>query len=159
MSRWVLALPVVVVATLLTALALVAQTADPFVGTWKLNLTRSIPDPGRAPKSQTVKVEPAEGGYKITSDSVDAQGRSDHTETVQTFDGAESSVAGAPQPTTQAYRRIDDRTYEQVTRVNGRVAQTVRVVISPDGKTRTVDATGTNLVGQPVHHVSVFDRQ
>ena len=61
--------------------------------------------------------------------------------------------------TTRAYRRIDDRTYEFVTKVDGKVTTTTRSVAARDGKTRTTTTTGKDAQGQTVNNVQVFDRQ
>ena len=73
-------------------------------------------------------------------------------------DGKEYPV-DAPVPTTVASTRIDARTYERVTRVNGIVTMTSRTVISGDGKTRTTTTTGTDAQGRPVHERIVYDRR
>ena len=39
-----------------------AKVADPRMGTWKLNLSKSTYPPGLAPQSQTLKWEPAQDG-------------------------------------------------------------------------------------------------
>jgi hypothetical protein len=61
--------------------------------------------------------------------------------------------------TTRAYRRIDDRTYEFVAKVDGKVTTTTRSVAARDGKTRTTMTTGKDAQGQSVNNVQVFDRQ
>ena len=137
-----------------------AQAADNLLGTWKLNITKSKYNPGPAPKSSTTRwaTVPA-GGLKITSDGVDAAGKSTHTEIVTMFDGKEAELKGAAAPTTRLYSRIDDHTYEFVTRVNGKVTTTSRGTNSADGKTRTLVTTGTTPDGKPVNNTAVYDRQ
>jgi hypothetical protein len=48
-------------AVLTVAFAVSAQSADPWVGTWKVNLEKSKYSPGPPPKSAVRKVEPGEG--------------------------------------------------------------------------------------------------
>jgi hypothetical protein len=158
MRKWLL-VPVVVVAALATSNLVVAQTTDPMVGTWKQNIAKSTFNPGPPLKSRTVKFEVAQKGLKVTNDTVDAQGKSTHAESVLTLDGKESPNPNAPQPNTTIVSKRIGGGYETVTRVNGKVTITVRAVVSPDGKTRTMTATGTNVQGQAVHSVSVYDRQ
>jgi hypothetical protein len=58
------------------ALAAITFAADnPFMGTWKPNVTKSEFIPGPPPKSQTVKNEAQENGLKITDDLVAADGK------------------------------------------------------------------------------------
>lgn len=144
------------------ALGTLAQAQDPWIGTWKLNLAKSKYDPAAgAPKSQTVKQEALPGGgMKSTVDGVDAQGRTIHQEVTTHFDGKPSEVPGAADAkTTRVYKKIDNRTYEFVTSVDGKVTTTSRSVVSADGKTRTITTTGKNAQGQTVNNVAVYEKQ
>jgi hypothetical protein len=146
---------------MLVALPLIssAQAPQGFVGTWKQNVAKST---GSATpnRSQTVRYEAVPGGgLKIVGDVVDATGKAIHTETVTMVDGKEAERKGTAQPETRAYTRIDDRTIQFVTRVNGKVTTTARMTLSADGKTRTNVTTGTDAAGKPVNTTNVFDRQ
>ena len=54
---------------------------------------------------------------------------------------------------------VDGTHYEFVTRVNGKVTTTTRVVHASDGKTRTITTTGTNEQGQKVNNVVVWEKR
>jgi hypothetical protein len=139
-----------------------AQTPDASLGTWKLDLAKSKYEPANlAPKSQiSVQAAVPGGGMKTTVDVVDSEGKKLHTVVTTKFDGKPSEVVGAADAnTTRVYKRIDSRTYEFVTSIGGKVTTTSRSVVSADGKTRTVTATGKNLEGLTVHNVSVYVRQ
>ena len=138
-----------------------AQAPPSLLGTWKMNLAKSSYNPASlAPKSNTVKWESFEGSFKATTDGVDAQGKPTHTENVTKFDGKPTPLKGAPAAnTTRAQKRIDYHTFEFVDRVDGKVTTTTRVVISPDGKSRTNTATGKNAQGQTVNNVQVWEKQ
>jgi hypothetical protein len=43
--------------------------------------------------------------------------------------------------------------------VGGKVTTTSRVVVSADGKTRTITTTGTDTQGRTVNNVTVWDKQ
>lgn len=130
------------------------------LGTWTLNVAKSKYDPDPAPKSQTtIQSGVPGGGMKAISDQVDASGRTLHTEITTMFDGKEAVLNGAAVPTTRVYKRIDDRTYEFVTRVQGKVTTTTRVAIAADGKTRTITTTGTDEQGRRVNNVALWDRK
>jgi hypothetical protein len=76
------------------------------------------------------------------------------------FDGKDNPVKGAPAPnTTAAYKRIDDRTFEVMGKVDGKATITTRVVISGDGKTMTATQTGRNYQGESVNNVIVATKQ
>ena len=139
-----------------------AQSPDPWIGTWKVNLAKSTYSPGPKPTvAGTVKVEAvAGGGMKTTIDGTNPQGQPTHTETIGTFDSKDNPVKGAAAPkTTTAYKRIDARTFEAMGKVDGKPTVTTRVTISADGKTLTASQNGKSLEGQTVKNVIVADRQ
>jgi hypothetical protein len=138
-----------------------AQSTDPWIGTWKVNLTKSTYRPGPKPtEAATVKMEPLAGGFKTTIDATNPQGQPTHTETVGKFDGKDNPVIGAPAPnTTSAYKRINKRTFEVLGKVDGKPTVTTRVMISADSKTMTATQTGKNAQGKNVNNVIVADKQ
>jgi hypothetical protein len=139
-----------------------AQSSDPWIGTWKVNLPKSTYSPGPKPTvAATVKIEPAPGGaFKTTIDGADPKGQPTHTEVVGTFDGKDNPVKGAPAPnTTTAYKRIDSRTFEAMGKTDGKPTVTTRVEISADGKTLTATQTGKTPQGETIKNVIVADRQ
>jgi hypothetical protein len=154
------------VTSLTTAVAL-SMTAVPLIGqssllqgTWKPNVAKSKYSPGPPPKSAMIKWEPLADGFTFTTDTVNAQGQAVRTETIEKRDGSDAPVKGAQTPgTTRFLKRIDDRTYEDGDKVNGKTTITRRLVIAPDGKTLTVTAKGTNAQGQVVNNVVVYDKQ
>lgn len=150
----------VVVALALLVVAVVAQSPDPLLGTWKVNLVKSTWSPGPSPKSQFSRWEALPNGQlKNINAAVDAKGQSTHSEIVVRFDGADLTLVGAAVPTTRAYKRIDGRTFEYVTKVNGKVVGTSRSVMAADGKTRTFTTTGTNAQGEPTKSVLIWEKQ
>lgn len=110
---------VTLIAMLGTGVTVMGQSSDAWLGTWRLNLAKSVYNPGPAPQSQTVNYEPAEGGLKEIIDGLNAQGQPGHVETVGKFDGKDSSMRGAQIPTTRAYKRIDDHRFESVEQRQG----------------------------------------
>jgi len=150
----------VLVSGCLIASLVQAQTGPAWAGTWKLNLAKSKYSPDPAPKTSTVKIEaPAGGGLKQTTDQVTATGESRHIEVTAMFDGKDAAVKGNPDVDTQAYKRVDDRSYEVTAKKNGKVTTVTKLTISADGKTRTATQTGTNPQGRTVNNTIVYDRQ
>ena len=144
------------------AAVIVAQSPDPWIGTWRLNLAKSTYSPANlAPKSQTVtQTALPGGGMRSVLEGVDAQGGTIRTDVTTMFDGKPSEVKGAPDAnTTRVYRRIDARTYEYVQSVAGKLTTTVRTVVAADGKTRTITTTGTNSQGIMVKNVAFYEKQ
>jgi hypothetical protein len=138
----------------------VVIAADNNVGTWQLNLAKSNYSPGPAPKSQTLKIEAwGDDGVKYAADGVGADGKPTHTEFQAKYDGKDYPFKGNPDADRLSYKRIDANTLEATTTLKGKNTTMVKVVVSADGKTRTVTQTGTNAQGQALNITSVYERQ
>jgi len=138
----------------------VAIAADNNVGTWRLNLAKSNYSPGPAPKSQTLKIEAwGNDGVRYAADGVGPDGKPTHTEFEAKYDGKDYPFIGNPDADRLSYKRIDANTLEATTTLKGKNATAIKVVVSADGKTRTVTQTGTNAQGQALHITSVYERQ
>ena len=134
--------------------------SDNHAGTWKLNLAKSSFSPGPAPKSQTLKVEAwGDDGLKYSADGVGPDGKPTHAEFQAKYDGKDAPFKGNPDSDTLAYKRIDANTLEATTKLKGKATITAKVVVSKDGKTRTVTQTGTDAQGRTVKNVLVYDKQ
>ena len=129
------------------------------VGTWRLNLAKSKYNPGPAPKSGTLIVEPEGQGLKATAEGVDAQGKPTKAEFVVIFDGNSHPVTGVPAYDASSYKRINDFTMEYTRTKNGNVIQTGTRVFSTDGKAATFTTKGVNANGQPINNVAVYERR
>ena len=150
----------------ISALALVSAFAaqaqsNPLVGTWKLNLEKSKYDPGPAPKSLTRKVDAQGDGVKYTFEGVAADGKAISYSFSVKFDGKDNPVMGsAPNGAdTISATRTDTHHYVATLKKGGTVVGTSKVTVSDDGKTTTVDATGTNMAGVKGHDLQVYDKQ
>ena len=142
------------------ALTAVVIAADNNVGTWKLNLTKSKFSPGPAPTSQTLKIEAwGEDGVKYVADGVGADGKPTHSEFSAKYDGKDYPFTGNPDADMLSYKRIDPNTLEASTKWRGKGTITAKVVVSADGKTRTVTQVGMNAQGQPLNVTSVYEKQ
>lgn len=140
--------------------AVLAQSSDPQIGSWKLNVAKSKYNPGPAPKSATTRIEAAGTGVKITVDQATADGKAIHWELTANYDGKDNRIIGTnPDADMAARTRIDANTIQTVNKKGGKVTTTQRSAVSADGKTRTVTTTGTNGLGQTVNNVAVYDRQ
>jgi hypothetical protein len=151
-------LAVVSVSCLALGAAVLAQDSN--IGTWKLNVAKSKFSPDPAPKSQTLKIAPwGSDGVTFTSDGIDAEGKPTHFEFQAKYDGKDMPVKGSPDFDTLAYKRIDANTIEATAKLKGKVVGTSRIVVSADGKTRTLNQTGTNAKGEKVNNTIVYEKQ
>ena len=145
---------------LVAGLALLsAQGADPRVGTWQVNVAKSKYSPGPAPKSQTLKIEAAGKGEKVTSETVSATGDKSVTEYTAEFDGKPHALKGSQLADMVTLKRVDANTTERVDSKGGKTMTTYHRVVSKDGKTMTVTSKGTNAQGQATSNVIVFEKQ
>jgi hypothetical protein len=146
------------VAFVATMSSVSAQATDPSMGDWKLNVGKSKFSPGPAPKSLTVKREPAAAGVKSTTEAVNPDDSKATTEYTANYDGKDVPLKGSPVADTVSLVRKDALTSVRTDKKAGKVVQTLTLVVDKDGKTFTVTVDGTNAKGEPVNNVLVFDR-
>jgi hypothetical protein len=132
--------------------------ADPHMGTWKLNQAKSKIKAGTR-KNTTVIYETAGDKVKITADGTDAKGKATRSVWTGRFDGRDYSVVGDSTSDARSYKKRDDRTSEFNTMNHGRLIGSGRVVVSADGKSRTVTVNGTDHDGKSFKNVAVYDKQ
>jgi hypothetical protein len=145
---------------LLVAATVFAQSKDPGMGKWKLNVKKSTYEPGPVPKSEIRVYEVWEkDGVKATITTVGDDDKSATRSYMAHYDGKDSTYFGTPDYDTVALKRVDPNTIEATQKKRGKVVATTRTVISADGKTRTVTTVGVNAKKQKINNVAVFDRQ
>ena len=152
-------IPKALAAMVILAATVLAQSKDPFVGTWQANIAMSKYTPGPAPTSITSTYEAAEQGYTVSVKTESASGPMAYSYTTN-LDGKHSTMTGNnPNADTLTVRRIDANTLESVSKKRGVETITQRNVISDDGKTRTVTTTGVDPQGYKVYNVAVFEKR
>ena len=138
--------------------AALCMAQSSMMGTWKLNEAKSKFGPG-ATKNSTVTYEAAGDNIKVTVDGTDSSGASVHSEWTGKFDGKDYPVTGDSTSDTRAYRKIDARTTTFTAKKDGNVTVKGRIVLSADGKARTVTTSMTNAKGEKVSSTAVYDKQ
>jgi len=150
--------------TLLLTLALcflgvaVSFADNPNLGTWKLNEAKSKIPPG-VMKNTTVVYEAADDSVKVTTDGTDKNGNPSHTVWTGKIDGKDYPLTGDPSADSRSYKKIDDHTMTLANKKDGNVVASGRIVISADGKSRTLHLTGTDAAGKKVTSSAVYDKQ
>jgi len=135
-----------------------AQGAEAMNGTWKLNLAKSIYNPGPAPKSQTLVIDGSDAARKIVVDVTPATGAAVHWE-VSGGSGKELPVVGTnPNADTYVFKRVNPTTLEAQYMKDGKPTLKQTAVVSADGKTLTVTASGTDVQGRTVNNIAVYDK-
>jgi hypothetical protein len=136
----------------------VSSAADVQMGVWKLNEAKSKFAPG-ATKNNTVVVEAASDQVKVTVDGTDKDGKPAHNEWTGKFDGKDYPVTGDPNSDTRSLTKIDDHTLGLNVKQGGKTTISGRIVVSADGKSRTVTTSGTDSNGKKVRSMAVYDKQ
>ena len=138
--------------------AAASSASDPNLGTWKLSESKSRFS-ATAAKNRTV-VYKAEGDQvNVAIDGIDAQGQPAHNEWTGKFDGKDYAIVGDPTATTRCYRKIDGQTTEFTNKKNGKVTLRGRIVVTADGKSRTVTGSGTEASGRKIKFTAVYEKE
>ena len=132
--------------------------SDVQMGTWKVNEAKSKFGPG-ATKNHTVVYEVAGDNVKVTVDGTDSDGKPMHSEWTGKFDGKDYPVTGDPNSDARSYTKIDDRTLGFNAKKGGNGTTSGRIVVSADGKSRTVTTSGTDPQGKKFTSTAVYDKQ
>ena len=160
-SRMIRSMVVLAVAALVAApfaLSVRAQ-ADPFAGTWTLNVAKSKYDPGPAGKSGSVTFT-----TKGTTVTAAITGVSDTGEAVKwgysgALDGKAHPLTGSPDGDMITLRQISPTSVETTYTLKGKVTLVNVRTVSADGKTMTVTTKGMNAAGQKVNNLQVFEKK
>jgi hypothetical protein len=135
----------------------VGLAADPQLGTWKLNEASSKLK-GTA-RNHTVVYAESGDNVTITIDGVDESGKAYKSEWTGKFDGKDYPVTGDATSDARQYIRANPNRLNFVSKLAGKVTLAGSVTVSADGKSRTVNATGTDAKGKKVAQTSVYDKQ
>ena len=142
---------------LMLGLCLVAVTCfaanESMMGTWKLDEAKSKLAAG-GPKNNTVTYEAAGDSIKVTIEGTAADGSALHSEWTGKFDGKDYPSTGNPNEDMRSSKQIDDHTLHVTSKKDGKVVLVAHVVISADGKSRTVTVTGTDAKGKKYKSVA-----
>jgi hypothetical protein len=133
------------------------QGVDPLIGTWKLNVEKSMGSTGSVPKSLTSTVAGEGQNLTNTGEGVDAQGQAFKVVFRHIYDGMPHPTTGNPDYNSTTYTRIGN-TINAIRFKDGKPVEVSQSVIVA-GKTWTVTAEGVNANNQPYHYVLVLDRQ
>jgi hypothetical protein len=127
------------------------------MGTWKLNEAKSKFAPGAA-NNHTVVYEAAGDQIKVIVDGTDSAGTATHNEWTGKFDGKDYALVGDPTADTRAYRKQGARTLLMTVKKAGKVTVSGRIVVTANGKSRTVTTTGTDAKGKRFKNIAVYDK-
>lgn len=133
--------------------------ADPFVGTWKMDPTKTKYKVGTAPKEQTVTITEegsdlnvvvagtaADGSKIAVSYTIPSAGGPGKIVESSSYDGVSGKRIG-PNERVMSYMK------------GGTTVYTAHSKVSTDGDSLSVSAKGVNALGQTVDASAVYDRE
>ena len=131
---------------------------NPNMGTWKLNEAKSKV-PARMLKN-TLVVYSADGdSIKVVTDGTDGKGSPMHTEWAGKFDGKDYPLSGDPTADSRSYSKVNEQTLTLDNKKSGKVAASGKIVVSPDGKTRTLTVSAKDSAGKKITSTAIYDKQ
>jgi hypothetical protein len=132
---------------------------DAWMGSWKLNEAKSKFSPGASKNTKVIYSAQPGDLIQIMTEGVDKDGKKTRSVWTGKFDERDYLVSLDDSHDVRSYKQIDANTLEFTVKKETQVIATGRVVLSADGKTRTVTTTGTGPDGQKFENVAVYDKQ
>lgn len=148
--------------TLAITSAAVAFAADHSLGTWKLNVEKSKYSPGPFPVKSLSTTRDADGdGVKATTTGERSDGSAINATYTAKYDGSPASVSGQGAPyDTISIKQVNANTFTYETKNStNKYHASGRLVVSKDGKTMTMKASGTDADGKPMTVTLVYEKQ
>jgi hypothetical protein len=142
--------------TLLLA-ATTALAADPFLGTWKLNLAKSRFLSDESMKELTITWAANGDRLRVSGSGASAEGRPVRYSYDPIYDGKDYPPTGAWNWDSVSNNQVDENTREDRYKKNGKVIRVERRTVSPDGKTLTYTIDADTQKGS-AKGVLVFER-
>jgi|ERR1043166_58277 hypothetical protein len=148
------------IALLISAVAasLCLAADDAFMGTWKLNEAKSKFSAGTIKNTKVVYAQTGDE-VTITVDGVDASGKAVHHVWTGKMDGKDYAAKGSDMHNTRAYTKVDAHTITYTVKKDGKDVGTGKVVLSADGKSRTVTETDKGDDGKELSVTAVYDKE
>ena len=145
----------------MTLADLARAQGDPFVGTWKLNVTKSKFTPGPPRKSETRIVVTGPNGMDVSVKRVNGNSATQAFEYTTNLDGKSHPITGdGPEGADSIAVNLTTPKTMQVTLTKaGKVVGTATITVSSDGKSLTITSKGTRADGSPFSNVAVYDKQ
>src|ERR1700688_2405775 len=136
-----------------------AESPDPVVGAWTLNLAKSKFPAGAAPQSQTRTYTQSADGTSLSVTGVAADGSAVSQKSTFKYDGKDYPFTGSPDWDALALKKVNGSTVNSTMKLGGKPIGTTVRSISDHGKTLTLTTNAKNAKGKKYHQVAVFDRQ
>jgi hypothetical protein len=136
-----------------------AGGADPVVGTWHLDTSKSSFASGPTLKSQTRIYSQSGPSISLAMTTVTADGKEGTTRTTYQLDGKDYPVMGSADYDSLVAKQVDSNTAEFVLKKDGKKIGTTTRTLSADGKTLTSKMNMTLASGEKASQTLVFHRK
>ena len=136
--------------------------ANPYVGTWKLNLEKSKITGVPAPKSLTREVVADGAGAKYTYKGTAADGKAIDYSFATNYDCKDGAISGSGAPggaDALSIKRISANKTEAIVKRDGKEIGKSAAEVSKDGKITTIRGSGKTPDGKAYSYVLVFETQ
>ncbi|MEP6549267.1 MAG: hypothetical protein ABJD53_17545 [Gammaproteobacteria bacterium] len=142
-----------------TTAASAANSADPIIGTWTLNLEKSKFHGDRAPKSMTRTYSAAAGGTEMKVGGVASGGTAVSQSAILTYDSKDIAFMGSSEFDTLSLKKVNGGTVKAQLKKDGKIVGTTTRTISGGGKVLTLSTAMKTAKGGTTHDVAVYDKQ
>lgn len=138
-----------------------AQSKDPFLGTWILDLSKSKFVPDNPPQKRTFSITAKDGSIRFlmrttASGGLD-NGMISESEFTAKYDGKDYEISESVLDTV-SLKKIDATTIERTGKIRGNRVETETMKLSQDGKTLTITTKGS-VGGNDYSSSQVYDKQ
>jgi hypothetical protein len=148
-------------AVLAVPIALVAQTSEPLVGVWNVDVFKSIYVTGQPPVKRVITFEAAGDSLHFTQETTNQGFNTSETIKVEftaKIDGKDYPIMNSGLDTV-ALKKIDAATYERVGKIKGMHTETATMKLSNRNRTLTIATKGTTDTGAEYSRTEVFNKQ
>jgi hypothetical protein len=136
-----------------------AQAADPFAGTWVLNIEQSSYPLGACPESMVIEIEAFDNVVRYRSTTVYSNGATSRAQYTAKYDGKEALVQGSRGLLLPvAMKRLDANTVVAAYKRGLKVVATSRREVSSDGRTMTITTSSPDKDGNSVTTIGVYHK-
>ena len=133
--------------------------ANPHLGTWKLNESKSEFAPHSTKNHTVTYTEVAGNMIMLTVDGTDKDGKPIHWTWTGKFDGKPYKVEGSPVVDSIATKPLNKRTNSTTGTKDAKVVFTGTIRVAKDGKSRVVKTTLSDANGSKHTDKAYYDKQ
>jgi hypothetical protein len=153
-------LPMILAAVLLPA-TMIAQTGEPLLGIWNVDVFKSTYVTGQPPVRRVISFEPAGDSLHFSQETTNQGFNTSETikiEFTAKLDGKDYPIMNSGLDTV-ALKKVDATTYERIGKIKGMPTETATMKLSNRNRTLTITTKGTTDAGAQYARTEVFNKQ